>query len=45
MTQFLAAIGIYVSAVFLNKSLTGQWRPFSVLFFLALGHHIGLELL
>ncbi len=34
-----------IAAAFLNKSPTGQWRPFSVAFFLALGHHIRLELL
>ncbi len=34
-----------IAAASLNKSLTGQWRPFSVAFFLALGHHIRLELL
>ena len=34
-----------IAAAFLNKSPTGQWRPFIAAAFLALGHYIGLELL
>lgn len=45
MTQFLAAIGIYLSPLYLTRALTGRGWPLSTTIGLALGHYIGSELL
>ena len=45
MTQFYAAIGIYLLSLYLTRALTGRWWPLSTAIGLALGHYIGLELL